>query len=41
MKMEISVYATHSGLLLEWLVSEGKPVSAGQNIAVLQREGEK
>jgi urea carboxylase len=36
MKMEIPVVATHDGVLLEWLVSEGKPASAGQNIAILE-----
>ncbi|NRR31101.1 urea carboxylase [Oxalobacteraceae bacterium] len=40
MKMEISVRATHDGVLSEWLVSEGKPVNAGQGIAVFQRQPE-
>ena len=36
MKMEIAVKATHAGELVEWLVGEGKPVAAGQNIAVFR-----
>jgi urea carboxylase len=34
MKMEIPVVATADGVLAEWLVSEGKPVAAGQRIAI-------
>jgi urea carboxylase len=34
MKMEIPVVATSAGVLDEWLVAEGKPVAAGQRIAV-------
>jgi urea carboxylase len=34
MKMEIPVVATADGVLDEWLVAEGKPVAAGQRIAV-------
>jgi urea carboxylase len=34
MKMEIPVVATSAGVLDEWLVSEGKPVAAGQRIAI-------
>jgi urea carboxylase len=41
MKMEISVTATHAGTLTEWLVAEGKPVNAGQGIAIFQRRIEK
>jgi urea carboxylase len=36
MKMEIAVKAIHAGQLVEWLVAEGKPVFAGQNIAVFR-----
>jgi urea carboxylase len=36
MKMEIAVKAIHAGQLVEWLVAEGKPVSAGQNIAIFR-----
>jgi urea carboxylase len=36
MKMEIAVKALHAGQLVEWLVAEGKPVFAGQNIAVFR-----
>jgi urea carboxylase len=41
MKMEISVTAAHPGILTEWLVAEGKPVNAGQGIAIFQRRIEK
>jgi len=34
MKMEIAVKATNDGVLTEWLVGEGKPVAAGQHIAI-------
>jgi urea carboxylase len=34
MKMEIPVVATSDGVLDEWLVAEGKPVAAGQRIAI-------
>jgi urea carboxylase len=34
MKMEIAVKAGCDGVLTEWLVAEGKPVAAGQHIAV-------
>jgi urea carboxylase len=34
MKMEIAVKATSDGVLAEWLVGEGKPVAAGQHIAI-------
>jgi urea carboxylase len=34
MKMEIPVVAGAAGVLDEWLVAEGKPVAAGQRIAV-------
>jgi urea carboxylase len=34
MKMEIPVVATADGVLDEWLVAEGKPVAAGQRIAI-------
>jgi urea carboxylase len=40
MKMEIPVVAPHGGVLSEWLVNEGMPVSAGQNIAILATGGE-
>ncbi|MFP5391598.1 MAG: urea carboxylase [Gammaproteobacteria bacterium] len=36
MKMEIPLLATSDGVLAEWLVGEGKPVNAGQNIAVVE-----
>jgi urea carboxylase len=36
MKMEIAVRAARAGELVEWLVGEGKPVAAGQNIAVFR-----
>ena len=34
MKMEIPVTASADGVVAEWLVGEGKPVAAGQHIAV-------
>jgi urea carboxylase len=34
MKMEIALKANSDGVLAEWLVGEGKPVAAGQHIAV-------
>jgi urea carboxylase len=34
MKMEIAIKAVSDGVLAEWLVGEGKPVAAGQHIAV-------
>jgi urea carboxylase len=34
MKMEIAVKASSDGALAEWLVGEGKPVAAGQHIAI-------
>jgi urea carboxylase len=34
MKMEIAIKANSDGVLAEWLVGEGKPVAAGQHIAV-------
>jgi urea carboxylase len=36
MKMEIPLTATSAGVLVEWLVDEGKPVAAGQHIAVFR-----
>ena len=36
MKMEIPLTATRAGVVVEWLVSEGTPVAAGQHIAVLK-----
>ncbi|MBC7575112.1 MAG: urea carboxylase [Herminiimonas sp.] len=36
MKMEIPLCATGAGTVVEWLVAEGTPVGAGQNIAVLK-----
>jgi len=36
MKMEIPLTATSAGVLVEWLVGEGKPVAAGQHIAVFR-----
>ena len=36
MKMEIPLTATRAGVVVEWLVSEGTPVAAGQHIAVLR-----
>jgi urea carboxylase len=38
MKMEIPLLASAPGVVQEWLVSEGKPVAAGQNIAVFKGE---
>ena len=38
MKMEIALHASGDGVLTEWLVGEGKPVNAGQNIAVFKRD---
>jgi urea carboxylase len=40
MKMEIPLTATSAGVLVEWLVGEGKPVAAGQHIAVFRAEDE-
>ena len=37
MKMEIPLTAVAGGTLAEWLVVEGTPVGAGQNIAVLKQ----
>jgi len=37
MKMEIALLACGDGVLTEWLVGEGKPVNAGQNIAIFER----
>jgi urea carboxylase len=34
MKMEIALKANSDGVLAEWLVGEGKPVAAGQHIAI-------
>jgi urea carboxylase len=36
MKMEIPLTATRTGVVVEWLVSEGTPVAAGQHIAILR-----
>jgi urea carboxylase len=38
MKMEIAVKALSDGVLAEWLVAEGKPVAAGQHIAVFNNK---
>jgi urea carboxylase len=38
MKMEIPLLASADGVLVEWLVGEGRPVNAGQNIAIFQRQ---
>ncbi len=38
MKMEIPLTAVAGGILAEWLVGEGTPVGAGQNIAILKQE---
>ena len=40
MKMEIPLTAVAGGILAEWLVAEGTPVGAGQNIAVLKQATE-
>jgi urea carboxylase len=40
MKMEIPLTANSAGVLLEWLVGEGKPVAAGQHIAVFREAGD-
>jgi urea carboxylase len=36
MKMEIALHATDAGVLTDWLVGEGTPVAAGQNIAIFR-----
>lgn len=38
MKMEIPVTAHSAGVVVEWMVSEGKPVAAGQKIAVFKAQ---
>ncbi|OWW21593.1 urea carboxylase [Noviherbaspirillum denitrificans] len=38
MKMEIPVTASSAGVVVEWMASEGKPVAAGQNIAVFKAQ---
>jgi urea carboxylase len=40
MKMEIPLTAAASGVLVEWLVGEGKPVAAGQHIAIFKEENQ-
>jgi biotin carboxyl carrier protein len=38
MKMEIPVETKFAGELVEWLVSEGSSVAAGQHIAILREK---
>ena len=40
MKMEIPLTAIRAGVVLEWLVSEGTPVAAGQHIAIMKEIAE-